>query len=175
MAGREWDESNSIAKKRKTSKGLSLFSGKKSFNHCSRCFLLKKKNSFHVELATSRPILAVFLTFLNQWLAFGCFSWLLPSRLSILNINAERVFKEHAICPLVVLGTSRYLSPVGGGGRGIWWDHVFQGNQGGRVVAISLIEYTGGNYRKLAANQLPMRGLIRILQGLMGRSGDFLS
>lgn len=61
------------------------------------------------------------------------------------------------------------------GGRGIWWDRVFQGNQGGRVVAISLIEYTGGNYRKLAANQLPMRGLIRILQGLMGRSGDFLS
>ena len=139
-------------------------------------FFIEKKNSFHVELATSRPILAVFLTFLNQWLAVGCFSWLLPSRLSILNINAERVFKEHAIVLFVVLGTSRYLSPVGGGGgRGIWWDHVFQGNQGGRVVAISLIEYTGGNYIKLAANQLPMRGLIRILQGLMGRSGEFLS
>lgn len=174
MAGREWDESNSIAKKRKTSKGLSLFSGKKSFNHCSRCFLLKK-NSFHVELPTSRPILAVFLTFLNQWLAVGCFSWLLPSRLSILNINAEPVFKEHAICPLCRVGDQSLFITCGRGGRGIWWDHIFQGNQGGRVVAISLIEYTGGNYRKLAANQLPMRGLIRILQGLMGRSGDFLS
>lgn len=172
MAGREWDESNSIAKKRKTSKGLSLFSG--NLLTTVQDVFYWKKNSFHVEFGTSRQFLAVFLTFLNQWLAVGCFSWILPSRLSILNINAERMFKEHAIVLFVVLGTSRYLSPVGGGGRGIWWDHVFQGNQGGRVVAISLIEYTGGNYRKLAANQLPMRGLIRILQSFMGRSGNFL-
>ena len=93
-------------------------------------FFIEKKNSFHVELATSRPILAVFLTFLNQWLAVGCFSWLLPSRLSILNINAERVFKEHAIVLFVVLGTSRYLSPVGGGGGEFGGITFFRGTKG---------------------------------------------
>ena len=93
-------------------------------------FFIEKKNSFHVELATSRPILAVFLTFLNQWLAVGCFTWLLPSRLSILNINAERVFKKHAIVLFVVLGTSRYLSPVGGGDEEFGGITFFRGTKG---------------------------------------------
>ena len=91
-------------------------------------FFIEKKNSFHEELATSRPILAVFLTFLNQWLAVFPDSFPVASLFLILTRNA--CLRSTPYVLFVVLGTSRYLSPVGGGDGEFGGITFFRGTKG---------------------------------------------